>query len=201
MKRKIAGLLTALMVLSMGMTAFAAPVYESSTTDNTKTQVTEAGDLAGVVATTAKSVKVTVNGQEVEVGTPEISQVPQGFVESAIAQAKAVAGTNAILMGLVEVSIPDLPEGASVTLTLTVEGVPSNVKVIHYITSEGKWEDAANVSVSGNDVTFTVNGLSPIGFVVPASPKTGETTPVWPIVMIVCAAGIVFCGTKVKFNR
>ena len=34
-----------------------------------------------------------------------------------------------------------------------------------------------------------------------ASAQTGETTPVSPIIVLICAAGIAVCGAKVKFNN
>ena len=51
-------------------------------------------------------------------------------------------------------------------------------------------------------VTATFTSLSPIAFVAyNASAQTGETTPVLPIIVLICAAGIAVCGAKVKFNN
>ena len=64
------------------------------------------------------------------------------------------------------------------------------------------WEVINPDSVGNGTVTATFTSLSPIAFVAyNASAQTGETTPVLPIIVLICAAGIAVCGAKVKFNN
>ena len=67
---------------------------------------------------------------------------------------------------------------------------------------DGSWEVINPDSVGNGTVTATFTSLSPIAFVAyNASAQTGETTPVLPIIALICVAGIAVCGTKVKFNN
>ena len=71
-----------------------------------------------------------------------------------------------------------------------------------YQKHDGSWEVINPDSVGNGTVTATFTSLSPIAFVAyNASAQTGETTPVLPIIVLICVAGIAVCGAKVKFNN
>ena len=143
MKKKIAVVLTALMVMAMGTTVFAAT---SPTTKTSETTTTEATAYANVT-------------------------LPVSFEKA--------------------------------QLTFSVNGVTAGQKIaVLHQKHDGSWEVINPDSVGNGTVTATFTSLSPIAFVAyNASAQTGETTPVLPIIVLICAAGIAVCGAKVKFNN
>ena len=171
MKKKIAVVLTALMVMAMGTTAFAAT---SPTTKTSETTTTEATAYANV--TTAQ-------------------------VEAAQTQAVASVAPTAKVLQMIDVTLPVSFEKAQ--LTFSVNGVTAGQKIaVLHQKHDGSWEVINPDSVGNGTVTATFTSLSPIAFVAyNASAQTGETTPVLPIIVLICAAGIAVCGAKVKFNN
>ena len=191
MKKKIAVVLTALMVMAMGTTAFAATSPTTKTSETTTTayaNVTVAADgivIDGVASTAAPTVKAVTTAQ----------------VEAAQTQAVASVAPTAKVLQMIDVTLPVSFEKAQ--LTFSVNGVTAGQKIaVLHQKHDGSWEVINPDSVGNGTVTATFTSLSPIAFVAyNASAQTGETTPVLPIIVLICAAGIAVCGAKVKFNN
>ena len=180
MKKKIAVVLTALMVMAMGTTAFAAT---SPTTKTSETTTAEATAYANVTA------------------APTVKAVTTAQVEAAQTQAVASVAPTAKVLQMIDVTLPVSFEKAQ--LTFSVNGVTAGQKIaVLHQKHDGSWEVINPDSVGNGTVTATFTSLSPIAFVAyNASAQTGETTPVLPIIVLICAAGIAVCGAKVKFNN
>lgn len=227
MKKKLAGLLTVLMVLSMGMTAFAKESPGKGNSSNS----------SGSSSTTTQTPTGT--------GKTETTPVSQAVKEAAFEVAKVVS-PNAQVMAVVDVTYDgEIPAGG-VELSFSLAGVQAgdNIVLLHQL-KDGRWEKITPDSIENGVVKATFTSLSPVAFVkippaqndgntasngtangtngttngtsakpngtttstssnavgsVAASPKTGAELPVLPVLAMICAAGIVVCGRKVKFN-
>ena len=207
MKKKIAVLLTALMVLTMGTTVFAAG-SSSSNAEPVKTQAQvaaekEAEALASGVS--AGAAGIVIDGAASTVNA-SITAVAPATVDSAKNAATVLAGSNASVLKVVNVTLP--VDFKSVTITFAVSGVKAgqNVSVLHQ-TASGAWELLPATAGNGT-ITATFTSLSPVAFIVngtaagtAASPKTGNALPIFAVVAVICLAGIAVCGKNVKFNN
>lgn len=225
MKKKLAGLLAAMMVLTVGTTVFGAQSAERPAAD---AQIVE--DAIGTVSTEATA--VDSNGKTVTVTVTAVASTD--IVEAAQTQAKEFAtGANgtAKVLGIVDITA-EIPEGAkSVDVTIKVDGIKvgDTVLVLHQ-KADGTWESLnARVEKDGeviatftsfspvviakvdakatdNTVNDTVSGDAADNNTVEGedaegtSPKTGAPVSVLPALALVCVAGIVIFGRKVKFN-
>lgn len=195
MKKKIAGLLAAVMVLAMGTTVFAAPSAEAGA--ETEKAVGSVKTEATAVTPDGKSVTVTVKAVE---------------TTSEVAAANKAAEGKGTVLGIVDVTAT-IPEGAkSVDVTFAVDGVKAgdNIVVLHQ-KADGKWETLPIVKVEDGKVTATFTSFSPVvvvkakaaasnGTEGATSPKTGAPVSALPVLAMLCAAGVVVFGRKVKFN-
>ncbi len=155
MKKKMAGLLAALMVLVMGTTTVFAAVSPTTETlkDNIKDATSTSGDAeySVVLDTVSDTVKAAAYEEAVKAET-----VP------------ANEESSATVLALAEVSIPDLSEtqvSKGVTLTFGVNGVNpgDNVYALHQ-KKDGTWEVCPTI-VGKDKVTVTLYSLSPIAIV------------------------------------
>ena len=186
MKKKIAVVLTALMVMAMGTTAFAA------TSPTTKTSETTTAEATAYANVTVAAGGIVIDGVA-STAAPTVKAVTTAQVEAAQTQAVASVAPTAKVLQMIDVTLPVSFEKAQ--LTFSVNGV------LHQ-KHDGSWEVINPDSVGNGTVTATFTSLSPIAFVAyNASAQTGETTPVLPIIVLICAAGIAVCGAKVKFNN
>lgn len=149
MKKKLTGLLVALMVLSMGTTVFAAQSPDSNTTADQKAQQ---------LRDSVSNVKASKDGVSVEVKKADASVV-------ADANEKATSfSSEAEMLGMVELeSDKDFSKG--VTLTFYVAGVKSgdNVRILHKL-ANGTWEVIVPY-VGDGYVRATFYSLSPVAIV------------------------------------
>lgn len=177
MKKKIAAVLAALLVLSCGTTVLAA---NSST----------AKELAKDVKATSTTVEVTV--------TEASEETAKEAVKEALAE-----NAKSNVLALVEVSVPAGTTG-KVTITFEVPNVKAdaNIYLLHQ-KADKTWEVIHPDKVEAGKVTATFSSLSPVAIVeIPATetlPKTGAPV-VLPVAALICAAGAVGCARKVKFN-
>jgi len=197
MKKKLAVVLAIVMVWAMGITAFAAPSATTVTAD--KTGATEtASALADGISVSTNSVKI--NGVDSTV-VPTLKAVSAETVESAKESAKKLVSSNATVLKLVDVSLPTSFEKATITFDITGVKAGQKVTVLHQ-KSDGTWEVISDSKVEDGKVTATFTSLSPVAFVVEGTAdKTGTALPVLPLLALACLAGVIFCGTKVKFNK
>ena len=155
MKKKMAGLLAALMVLVMGTTTVFAATSPTTETlkDNIKDATSTSGDAeySVVLDTVSDTVKAAAYEEAVKA-----EKVP------------ANEESSATVLALAEVSIPDLSEtqvSKGVTLTFGVNGVNpgDNVYALHQ-KKDGTWEVCPTI-VGKDKVTVTLYSLSPIAIV------------------------------------
>ena len=195
MKKKIAVVLTALMVMAMGTTAFAA------TSPTTKTSETTTAEATAYANVTVAAGGIVIDGVA-STAAPTVKAVTTAFtVGAAQTQAVASVAPTAKVLQMIDVTLPVSFEKAQ--LTFSVNGVTAGQKIaVLHQKHDGSWEVINPDSVGNGTVTATFTSLSPIAFVAyNASAQTGETTPVLPIIVLICAAGIAVCGAKVKFNN
>lgn len=224
MKRKLAGLLTALMVLSMGMTAFAA----NSPGNGNSTNSSGSGS-----STTAPSQDIAVGNATNTTITPVTTAV-RDAAENVAKQVSPDAQVTAVVDVTYDGTIP--AGGVQISFSLAGVQAGDNYVLLHQL-PDGRWEVIRPDSVENGVIKATFTSLSPVAFVkiasaqnggstvtddnkgtsakpsgttagtsntaakaVAASPKTGTALPVLPVLAMICVAGIVVCGRKVKFN-
>lgn len=212
MKRKLAGLLTALMVLAMGTTAFAADSPNGGSNSGTQPSTPSTQGPAIGDATNTK-----------------ITEVSEAVAAAAESVAK-VLSPDAEVTAVVDVTYDGVIPAEGVQITFSLAGVQAgdNYVLLHQL-PDGRWEKITPDSVENGIIKATFTSLSPVAFVklpkqnssnttgtttkpagttstsktaagTAASPKTGAALPVLPVLAMICAAGIVVCGKKVKFN-
>jgi hypothetical protein len=167
MKRKLAGLLAALLVLSMGTTVYAAT---SPTAEDIEAQ---AKDVAEVVtdanATYAGGTMVTLKLTPLDKDT-YLQTVDE--VES--------LGTSTTLLGAVDLEKPvGYTEGKSITVTLHLSEITDkdgkdNIRVLHL--NGSTWETIEPNAVSEGSVTVTLKSLSPVAVVRTATAVAASET-------------------------
>lgn len=224
MKRKLAGLLTALMVLSMGMTAFAQKSPGNGNSSNS----------SGSGTTTPPS-QETVVGDATNTAITQVSKAVADAAENVAIQ----VSPNAQVVAVVDVTYDGVIPAGGVQISFSLSGVQAgeNYVLLHQL-PDGRWEKITPDSVENGIIKATFTSLSPVAFVkiapaqnggttgstgssngtsakpngtttstsntaanaAAASPKTGAALPVLPVLAVICAAGIVVCGRKVKFN-
>lgn len=227
MKKKFISVLTALMVLSMSTTVFAAP---SPSTGTTGSNVTVASNATTAVTAVTGATSATVTASEAqEAAKAATSYVPSGYTGEVAAIIDLTAGTNQNANGeyVVSITVPTLSAGA-------------NVFVLH-INANGTTEKLSATVADGGVVTFATPGFSKFAVVeltvaagttpttpatpgyspeyyaqlqaasatqtaTPAttttttSPKTGDMTAVMSVMAVISLAGTAVCSKKVKFN-
>lgn len=151
MKKKVLAVLTALMVMSIGITANAAP------------SVT-AGDASGntiVVAESATSMDgVTVTGANVAAATSaEVAAVKAQV-------ATKLSSTTVTVKKVLNITAPaGFVAGTPTTVSVTVPGIDASKPVyVMHIKADGTSELLA-ATVNGNTVTFTTTSFSPFAVI------------------------------------
>lgn len=212
MKRKLAGLLTALMVLAMGTTAFAAGSPSSGS--NSGTPSTNQGPAIGNAANTT------------------ITQVSDAVTDAA-GKVAAIVSPDAQVTAVVDVTYAGVipPEGVQISFSLAGVQAGDNYVLLHQL-ADGRWERITPDSIENGVIKATFTSLSPVAFVklpkqdssntnttgttirpsgvigtsstaagtAAGSPRTGAALPVLPVLAMICVAGIVVCGRKIKLN-
>lgn len=184
MKKRIFAVLTAVMLLSCSMTALAAPSV--TTNDTTTTKVTVASDAKTVVKAS------DVNGATA-------STISETDLTTLANNADTAIGQKGVIKAAFDLTPGSATKGADgkYTVTVKVANLTSNakVKVLHLMDTQMEILDA---TVNGQTVTFKTSSMSPFAIVELASvtsvtsPATGfvNTVSVWPIVAIICVAGL-----------
>ena len=132
MKKKIAVVLTALMVMAMGTTAFAAT---SPTTKTSETTTTEATAYANV---TVAADGIVIDGVA-STAAPTVKAVTTAQVEAAQTQAVASVAPTAKVLQMIDVTLPVSFEKAQ--LTFSVNGVTAGQKIaVLHQKHDGSWE-------------------------------------------------------------
>ena len=147
MKKKIAVVLTALMVMAMGTTAFAAT---SPTTKTSETTTTEATAYANV---TVAAGGIVIDGVA-STAAPTVKAVTTAQVEAAQTQAVASVAPTAKVLQMIDVTLPVSFEKAQ--LTFSVNGVTAGQKIaVLHQKHDGSWEVINPDSVGNGTVTAT----------------------------------------------
>lgn len=222
MKKKIAALLTAALVMTMSTATVFAAV--SPSWDNANGTVdTDSVVSTGVTGTVTVNNNKTLNSTEEQGAKEELKTVLEGISNV----------TGADVQAVVEIT-GTVATGETATVTVKVSGINAgdNVIVLHYVNNAWQTEKA-RVDANGNVVIEGLTSFSPFVFVkytvqntapekeegIPAwwyllqerqaeaeaeelqtSPKTGVVIPVAAMTAGICLAGAAVCGKKVKFN-
>ena len=146
MKKKIAVVLTALMVMAMGTTAFAAT---SPTTKTSETTTTEATAYANV---TVAEGGIVIDGVA-STAAPTVKAVTTAQVEAAQTQAVASVAPTAKVLQMIDVTLPVSFEKAQ--LTFSVNGVTAGQKIaVLHQKHDGSWEVINPDSVGNGTVIY-----------------------------------------------
>lgn len=213
MKRKVAALLTAVMVMAMGsMTALAAPsAGAADTTTNSN------------VNTTVKA-EVTAAYDEVKVpegltkGEQPSSEVVKAAADEASKLMKDLKGLGELLKNdtLVKAATDTKYtvsaqlrtvislDGTPGTYEITVPGIKKGAIVFLLHGTGAGWEVIPAEVPADNTVKATFSSFSDYAVVEvnlgDASPKTGAEVPAAALMALICLAGVVVCRRKVRFN-
>ena len=178
MKKVLAVLCAAIMILGSTMTAFAASVSASDITAASPAELKAAFGVA-----TSEAGDVVFAEVSAEVRTSAINAV--------VAQIKA----KCTILALADGTVP----GGKGTITFSVAGVNKGDKIkIGHQKADGSWEFFAADSVGNGTVTATFTSLSPVAIVkVPATFKpTGVGVSTLALLAAAGLAGAVVCKKK-----
>ncbi len=223
MKKKLVGLLTALMVLAMGTTAFAAGSSNTSNVTDTNRPSSQQQAVLTANAETAGQVESPTAG--IAVAAPEGVYGAQVIVAAQVVAAQVDA--DAQVMTVVEVS-GTIPADGLVTFNVPGIQAGDNIAILH-LTGNG-WELIPVEAVGNGTITGRFTSFSPVAFVklpkqltgpvrgttpgafqagqqtgtsttsAVSSPKTGSAFSVLPVLAMLCIAGMIVCGKKAKYN-
>lgn len=156
MKKKLAGLLAALMVLTMGTTVFAA-------TSPTAEDIAKAENAVTSVTTDAG---VSLSKSQI---------APAEYKEAA--QKATTITADAEVLAAFELTAPAGTTSGPMNVTISVAGIKAGdtVMVLHKCSKHGVWETITPSKVEDGKVTFGVDSLSPIAIVRTASAPQGGT--------------------------
>lgn len=176
MKKRIAGLLVAAMVLSLSLGVFAAESFTSADAIAAEEAVTAVTGIEGL----------TTEAVDVEDLTAAVAEA-----EEQIANVEEVE-----VIGAVKVTAA---QGGTVTFEvtgLTAADSANNIKILHE-KADGTWEVITPDSVADGKVTATFTDFSPV-VIVRTTVKAAATgiVTVLPVVAIACVGGIVACAKK-----
>lgn len=159
MKKKLAGLLAALLVLTMGTTVFGAG---SPTAEDIKQAAASAAASANVgAAVDSENTPITVSR----------TTLTNDQYSAAVDQVE----TGEKLLAAMELTAPDNTK-FPITVTLKVTGITStdsvnNIRILHLGASG--WETLTPTSVAEGSVTVTLTSLSPVAVVRTTATNTG----------------------------
>lgn len=208
MKKRLAAVLAAMMVLTMGTTVFAAP----STTTKTTTPVTQEQAVAKASVNSAACLSDPTIKVEVEAAAPIDITNAQTVAETVVKEITGDKTAKAETLAVVEIEASKIPAGG-LDIDISVAGVKAgdNILVLHW--NGSIWEQIKPSAVSDGVICVHFNSLSPVAIVkvpevtttatttaAPTSPKTGATAPILAVIAMLSLAGVAVCGRKVKFN-
>lgn len=215
MKKSLAAVLAAVLVLGSTTTFFAAGSIAAGDLTNNK------GNIANITAEEAKEVaeKTALKADAVSAGSAKItvdnSVIKAETVQKAAADAVKLvkekfgvdvtakdSKVSAAIVAVVNLSIDGHVDGTPVDVTFKVEGVKAGetIMVLHE-KADKTWEAVPVKEVKNGEVVATCSNFSNYSIVKVAAQaeQTGLVT-VLPLAATICAAGAVVCGKKVKFN-
>lgn len=221
MKRKLAGLLTALMVLAMGTTALAAGSPSSGSNSGTTPS-----KPSTTVPSTPPGTQDTVIGDASNTTISQVSEAVRDAAESVAKYVSADAQVTAVVDVTYDGEIP--AGGVQISFSLTGVQAGDNYVLLHQL-PDGRWERINPDSIENGVIKATFTSLSPVAFVklpsqnsgntngtstrpsgttstsntaavTAASPKTGAALPILPVLAAISAAGMIVCGKKVLLN-
>lgn len=155
MKKKLASLLAALMVLSMGTTVFA-----------------EDSPTAADVVKKADVSSATIDGQEVTLTKSTLSTNDYKKAVEEAGTKKVLAAFNLTADGQTITAEKPLIVTFSV-VDVTADDTVDNISLLHYCTTHGCWETIKPSSVVEGKVTASFHSLSPVAIVKTAAGTTG----------------------------
>ncbi len=215
MKKVFSILMVSVMIVAMGITAFAVPDnFVSSPTANQAPAVSDVSssdeNFKGEIVVTPYASRNNLAAEKLD----EIQGAFSGITSAAdltavsaglrtIAANRNIAPANLAvsdLFDLSEYNDDGYQRNGTVTVTLKSSSFRNFVALLHYVNSQWEIVENARLGADGETLTFTVDSFSPFAVVVntdssvPSSPQTGYDFPV----EYVCGA-IAFCAAAVVF--
>ena len=196
MRKRIAGLLVAAMVLTMSMGVFAA---DSVTSGDVNDSITS-GDVIGSVtaedvADAAEAVTKVEGIEGIKVEAVTVAVLADAIEEARGLVAKEDAAEVEVL-GAVEVTAS---KGGQVTFTvtgITAKDTKDTIVILHGL-ADGTWEQITPDKVEEGKVVATFTSFSPVVIVrVPVKADLTGIVTVLPMVAVACVGGIAACAKK-----
>ena len=212
MKKVFVVILTAVMIASLSLTGFAASFVSSPSGNKAPTLDSfefENEDCDATVVITAYSDRdeLAADGKTA-IETAYTSIKSANDVSSlnadlaALAKSKEIKGTNLAVSDLFDVSYVGCDthnDHGKVTVKLSAETLKNFVGLLHYV--NGEWELVAGATVSGDEITFTVDSLSPFAIVVDATPDSPPTEDNGNIYLLAAIAALSLAAAAVCFKK
>ncbi len=213
MKKVFIVLISAIMIASLSVSGFAASFVSSPSGNKAPTLVSfdfESDECNATIKITAYSDRNTLSADgKTAIEAAYTSIKSANDVSSlnadlaALAADKEIKGTNLAVSDLFDVSYENCDATAhadhgKVTVKLSAETLADFVAVMHYV--NGSWELVSGATVSGNEVTFTVDSLSPFAIVVDATPDSPPTKDNGNIYILVAVAALSLAAAAVCFK-
>ncbi len=168
-----------------------APSYEPSTDTVVTTGSGQSISEASLYADVAKTTLTT------DVAGATLTNVGPQAAACMVAKANDVVGSNATVLTMVDIQVPD--GTGTATFTINVAGIMAgqNVTILH-LKSADDIEVIKPSAVNNGSVTFTMSSYSPVAVVVNATaPKTADANYAWVAVLALsCLSGAVFFSKK-----
>ncbi len=217
MKKLVVFCLTLLVIMSVGVTAFAAPATFVSSPEGNKAPrlisfKVDSEECEADFKTTSyndRSSLSTANKQTIEGAYDSIKNASDittlNSDLAALAKKSNLTGKKLAVSDLFDITISGCESAEHsahgiTTFTLEADTLNNFVGVMHY--SDGKWELIEGAEVSGKTVTFKVDSFATFAFVVSKealSPETGDASAYLPaIIMLVSAVAALVCYGKLR---
>ncbi len=214
MKKVFIVLLSAVMIASLSLSGFAASFVSSPSGNKAPTLVSfdfESDECNATLEVIAYSDRNTLSADaKTAIETAYNSIKSANDVSSlntdlaALAADKEIKGTNLAVSDLFDISYENCEatvhaSHGKVTIKLSAETLADFVAVMHY--KNGAWELVSGATVSGDEVTFTVDSLSPFAIVVDATPDSPPTKDNGNIYLLVAIAALSLAAAVVCFKK
>lgn len=195
LRKFITGLaVSALMVLTLGTTVFAA----GSPSTSTATKTTPAASEAAALASGVSGDVIKLDGVDVS-----LPLTVKALDDATIASAKKAA-SGTVLKAVDAVPTADAVYEETITCRFRVPvKAGQKVTVLHLAEGSTTWETITPDEVGDGIVIATFTSLSPVAFVVEGvSDKTGSSLPAAGIAAAICLAGaVILLAGRRKFAK
>jgi hypothetical protein len=212
MKKVFVVILTVMMAVSLSISGFAASFVSSPSGNAAPTLVSGKFENDACTATLV----VTAYSQRNKLSADAKAAIEAAYTSiksandvsslnadlAALAKSKEIKGTNLAVSDLFDISYTgcDSHTGhGKVTVKLSAETLKDFVGLLHYV--NGAWELVSGATVAGDEITFTVDSLSPFAIVVDATPDSPPTEDNGTLYLLIGVAALSLAAALICFKK